>query len=128
MAIGVEGFSLSLADRGKRRISTMTQSRTNNAVTPSNPDIDPDSRARMDQVQRDDPRCVDYGAGIDVYRAERLRAGEIALKIITEALLLAIFVSATASSMQGLSMSSSIYSSTVGYGTSLSMYGTCLRP
>ena len=82
----------------------------------------------MDQVQRDDPRCVDYGAGIDVYRAERLRAGEIALKIITEALLLAIFVSATASSMQGLSMSSSIYSSTVGYGTSLSMYGTCLRP
>jgi len=73
----------------------MTQSRTINTVTPSNPDIDPDSSSTMDQVQREGPRCVHCGASMGVYRAERLRAGEIALNIVTGALLIAIFVSAT---------------------------------
>ena len=71
------------------------QNRTISTAPPSNPDIDPDSSATMDQIQREGPSCIHCGASMGGYRGERLRAGEIALNIVCGALLIAIFVSAT---------------------------------
>jgi hypothetical protein len=102
----------------------MTQSRTISTAPPSNSDIDPDSSSTTDDVRREGSLCVHCGANIGVNRVEKLHTGEIALSIVCGALLIAIFVSATYSSLHGLSTCSSIYSITVGYGMSLSMTGT----
>jgi hypothetical protein len=93
MAIGVEGFSLNVVNRGQRRRSMVTRSRRGITVPRFNPDIDPDSSSTMDQVQRESSHCVHCGANIGVYRVERLHVGEIALNIVFGALLIAIVVS-----------------------------------